>query len=353
MQSHHVCLSAMAESSPSNFPPPRLLPWHSAAVEQLRQAWSSGRLPHALLLHGAEGAGKGSLASWAAAAVLCERSVGAKLDACGACASCALVAAGTHPDLIWTTPEEGKQQISIDQVRAAAERLTRTSYRQGYKIAIIDPAHLMTPGAANSLLKTLEEPAPPSLLILVASRPSSLPATLRSRCQKLHVALPAQDEAVAWLTQMSGRQVEPGVLEFAGGAPLRALAYAGGRFAALDEQMQQSIGELLSGRADVTQVAAEWAKDGLADRLVWLDLWLMSLARGALCRTADRITFPRGSAHLPSPPRALNISNVYSTVDRVRTLRGQLARTALHSELAMESWLFALLDVLAPPAPLQ
>ena len=84
-------------------------------------------------------------------------------------------------------PEEDKQQISVDQIRAASERLTQTSYRHGYKIAVIEPAHQMTINAANSLLKTLEEPTPRSLLILLTSRPSALPPTVRSRCQKLTV----------------------------------------------------------------------------------------------------------------------------------------------------------------------
>jgi DNA polymerase III subunit delta' len=331
-------------------PAPRLLPWHSAATEQLRQAWRSDRFPHALLLQGVEGLGKRALAAWLAAAVLCERSAGGVLDHCGACVSCTLIRAGTHPDLLWVAPEEGKQQISIEQTRTAADRLTRTSYRQGYKVAVIEPAHQMTTSATNSVLKTLEEPAPPSLLILLTSQPSLLLATVRSRCQKITIARPSHDAALAWLREETGTTVEPALLAFAGGAPLRALEYAGGKFADLNEHMQISLGSLMAGRVDVTQVAAEWAKDALADRLVWLDLWLQSIARAALAGNADLVTFPGGSAHLPSPPRTLNISSVYNLVDRARALKAQLARTALQRELAVESWLIALMDVLTPAA---
>jgi DNA polymerase III subunit delta' len=94
----------------------------------------------------------------------------------------------------------------------------------------------------------------------------------------------------------------------------------------------------------VTQVAAAWGKDALPDRLTWLDLWLSSVARGAVAGNADLITFPIRGAHLPSMPRTLNISGVYSMVDRVRALKAQLARTALQRELALESWLVALLQ---------
>jgi DNA polymerase III subunit delta' len=324
---------------------PALLPWHEDAAAQLRKAWSANRLSHALLLQGGEGVGKQSFAAWLACAVLCDKSTGSTLRCCGECASCALFAAGSHPDLLWVVPEEDKQQISIDQLRAATERLTKTSYRQGYKVAVVDPAHLMTPSAANSVLKTLEEPSARTLLVLITSQPSMLLPTVRSRCQKVTIPRPSREQAMAWLRDTSGRAVDSALLEFAGGAPLRALAYADGRFDALNEHMQKSLGALLAGQADVTQVAAEWEKDGLNERLTWLDLWLTSLARGLLAGSADLITFPGRSAHLPSPSGPLNISGVYSMVDRARALKSQLARTALQRELAVESWLIALLDV--------
>jgi DNA polymerase-3 subunit delta' len=204
----------------------------------------------------------------------------------------------------------------------------------------------MTVSAANSLLKTLEEPTSNTLLVLITSQPSALPATVRSRCQRIGVQRPTTEQALEWLRSHAPAAANPALLEFAGGAPLRAVEYADGRFDALDEDMQGGLAALLSGRTDVTQVAAAWAKDGLPDRLTWLDLWLSSVARGAIAGNADLITFPARGAHLPSLPRTLNISSVYSMVDRVRALKAQLARTALQRELALESWLIALLQSL-------
>lgn len=336
------------QPEPQPLPSPRLFPWHATAIAQLRQAWAANRLPHAILVQGADGLGKSSFAAWLAAAVLCEKSVDGKLEVCSACTSCALIKAGSHPDLHWVAPEEDKTQLSVDLVRAACEKLSKTSFRQGYKVAIIEPAHQMTPGAANSVLKTLEEPSRGSLLVLLTSRPSGLLPTVRSRCQKLMIAGPSTADAMAWLQQESGKAVSPALLRFSGGAPLRALEYADGRFDALNQHMLKSLRDLLSGDADVTQVAAEWEKDALLDRLVWLDLWLSSLARAGIAGTDDRVTFPGGPAHLPSPSRPLNISALYSMVDRTRALKAQLARTALQRELAVESWLIALLEALAP-----
>jgi DNA polymerase III subunit delta' len=340
----------MTETRIEPAPLPRLLPWHASAAEQLGRAWAAKRFPHALLLQGADGLGKRGFAAWIAAAVLCENPASSQLDCCGRCASCTLAKAGPHPDLQWVVPEEGKQQIGIDLVRGATELLVKTSGRHGYKIAIIEPAHLMTPPAANSVLKTLEEPPGPSLLILITSQPSLLPATVRSRCQKLTIHRPTREEASRWLQAETGRDVRPGLLEFAGGAPLRALAYADGRFEELDEHMLESLGNLLTGRTDVTQVAAEWQKDALPDRLTWLDLWLSSAARAALAGSDDLVTFPAGSPHLPSLPHTLNISGLYDMVERARALKSQLTRTSLLRDLAVESWLIALLQMLAPPS---
>lgn len=331
---------------------PRLsapLPWHAPAVSQLASAWGRQHFPHALLVHGPQGIGKRQLAAWLAASVLCDES-SARLDRCGQCASCKLIVAGSHPDLLWVHPEEDKQQIAVDQVRAVSERLYQTSYRQGYKVAVIEPAHLVTTAGANALLKTLEEPPPRSLLLLVSWQPSTLPATVRSRCQQLAIARPGSAVALQWLREQQV-SVDASLLEFAGGGPLRAMAHAGASFSTLDQEMQRALGELFRGETDISQVASQWCKEALPERLVWLDLWLTANARGALTKNPAAVTFPVRSAHLPSLPRAANISSVYEMVDRIRSLKAQLARTALQRELAIESWLLSLLDVFeASPA---
>lgn len=339
----------MADEATTLIPSPRLLPWHDSAVQQMQSAWGARRFPHALLLHGPEGIGKRHLAAWLAAALLCENSLDA-LQVCGRCASCQLIAAASHPDLLWISPEEDKQQISVDQIRAGTARLTQTSYRQGYKVAIVEPAHQMTVSAANSLLKTLEEPTARSALVLIASRPSSLLPTVRSRCQKIAVGSPSGEQALQWLRAEANADVSPQLLEFTGHAPLRAQELAQGGFQQLDMDMQRTLTQLFSGHTDVTQVATDWAKSLLPERLTWLDLWLMSVARTAIGGNADLFTFPARSAHLPSPSPALNISATYALIDQIRALKAQLARTALQRELAIESLLISMLQTLLPSA---
>lgn len=328
---------------------PETFPWHAPLIKQIESAWLKDRLPHAILLHGQAGLGKRRLAEWVARGLLCENTRD-HLAACGRCNGCRLARAGSHPDLTVVTPEEGKQQISVDQVRAVSEWLAMTSHQQGWKIAIIEPAQLMTIAAANSLLKTLEEPPARSLLILVASSLQGLPATLRSRCQRLGIPRPPTAVALNWLAEATSQPVAPQVLEFTGGAPLKALEVHAA-FGKLDEEMRSSLADALAGRADVTRVAQFWAKEALPDRLAWLDLWLMSLAREAVAGNGDLVTFPGQPVPLPTTLNVLNISHLYRLADRIRELKSQLLRTALNRDLAAEMLLAELLTVFTRRQP--
>jgi DNA polymerase III subunit delta' len=307
------------------------LPWQVSVWQQLQRSYQAGRLPHALLLHGAAGLGKLSLAHWLAQALLCEARDG-ELEPCGSCASCRLYRAGTHPDLMLVAPEEDKQQISVEQIRAANERLGMTSSRSGYRIAIVDPAHQMTIAAANSLLKTLEEPGANSLLILVTSNVSALLPTIRSRCQQLGFATPAADVAITWLAGQTGKSISADLLRQACGAPLKALEYAQGSFESLRQSMEPAILALEQGGADLTELAQSWADNLLGERLTWLDGWLCQRLHQEIVRTADPITRESRQA----AGQVLNISNMFQTLDKIRELKAQLRRTALQRELALD-----------------
>jgi DNA polymerase-3 subunit delta' len=338
----------MSDETPESLPEPLCFPWQRELASRLAAARAAERLPHAIVLHGAAGVGKRNFAMWLAAALLCEGAKGG-FKPCAECPACALLRAGTHPDFQWIRPEEDKQQISIDQVRIATQKLGQTSARHGWKVAVIEPAHQMTTSAANSLLKTLEEPTPNSLLVLCTSQPGALPPTIRSRCQQFEIATPKTEEVVRWAQETTGVKLAPEVLEFCAGAPLRALTYArNGGFEDLNDSMMRSVGDLLAGNADVTQVAPAWADERLADRLRWLDLWLGHRLRAWITGSDELITFPKRATPLPSGGAPLNMTAVYEVIDRVRLLQAQLSKTALQRELAIESLLLDLLRALRP-----
>ncbi len=159
---------------------------------------------------------------------------------------------------------EDKKSIGVDQVREVCEQLSMTSMRRGYRVAVIAPAEKMTPSAQNALLKTLEEPSPRTVLVLVTARPSALLPTLRSRCQRIEVARPENSLALCWLTETLGSVPPSRLLVVAGGSPLKALALAP-HFAGLEEQMAGLLEAFLDGRIEVTRAASRHAGRGAAD----------------------------------------------------------------------------------------
>jgi len=155
-----------------------------SVIEALRRALSDNRLPHALLFHGPAGVGKATCAGILAQALNCE--AGEFKDACGTCVSCRKVSRGLHPDIIWMKPEGKGGQIKVERIRKEIiEKVGFRPYEGRRRVVMIDDAHRLNPSSQNSLLKTLEEPPPSSLMILATPAPEKLLPTVRSRCQPL------------------------------------------------------------------------------------------------------------------------------------------------------------------------
>ena len=317
-------MAAQAEDTPVSVPL-EWLTWHEGARMHVATALEGGRLPHGLLLHGPDGVGKERFAGVLAAGLFCRQRV-AGVTPCGACPECALSRGGSHPDLHWLRRPEDKKSIGVDQVREACDELAMTSMRGGYRVAIITPANIMTIAAQNALLKTLEEPAPRTLLVLVTARPSQLLPTLRSRCQRIEVPRPPPGQATAWLAAELGSQPSPRLLELAGGAPLRALALAP-HFETLESEMPGMLEALLGGRVDVTRLAADMLGEGLPARLGWLEAWLGQLIRRRALPDATRLTVPGGPL-LQRAAAEVNITAAFRLVDRVRESRRLLEGSA-------------------------
>ncbi len=259
-----------------------MLAWLNKPWQQLDRARVQGRLPHALLIKGQDGVGKRVLAEQLAAALLCEQ-VGAGGQPCGHCQSCGWLQAGTHPDLLWIAPEEAGKAIKIDQIRALNARLGMTSHSGRYKVVIIQPADAMNVNAANSLLKTLEEPAANTLLLLLTAAPGRLPATIRSRCQQLEVALPDADSAQRWLIA-EGVDADSSVryLKLANGAPLQAREMADTDDGAVRDQRLEQLQAIFAGQLDPVQTAKDWVGQSERQTLEWWRVWLQELVRWQL-----------------------------------------------------------------------
>jgi len=155
---------------------------HDREIRRLRRMADENRLPHALLFAGPDGIGKKRAGRVLAAMILCQ---GHAPHPCGTCASCQALTHGSHPDYYELVPEaqgKGTPMIRIEAVRAMQQAVSRYPVMSNGRVVLIDDADRMNEAAANSLLKTLEEPPGAVTFILVTSAPSSLLATIRSRC---------------------------------------------------------------------------------------------------------------------------------------------------------------------------
>lgn len=200
-------------------------PWHRSLLAGLVRRLSDDTLHHALMIEGPDGTGLRALVDLLAAAVLCDE-LGAD-GACGACRSCQLVRAGTHPDLMLIEPEEAGKQIRIDRIRELSGFVGRTASVSQRKAVVIDPADAMNAFSANSLLKSLEEPTPGTHLLLATRSAGRLLPTIRSRCEQLRLPMPEASQARGWLAgQVDASQVDM-LLDAASGRPLAALELAG------------------------------------------------------------------------------------------------------------------------------
>ena len=159
---------------------------HDAVMARFMRTMAEGRLHHAWLLHGMRGVGKSMLAASMAATYLCTSPTAD--GPCGSCHGCRIGAAGAHPDMRLVVLEEGKRDISIEQVRELLAFLSLSGAESMRRVVVLQDAEQLNVQAANALLKGLEEPAPGGLLLLVCNELMRLPATIRSRCMLQHCA---------------------------------------------------------------------------------------------------------------------------------------------------------------------
>ena len=289
------------------------------------------------------GAGAGALADWIARLALCEHPARAP---CGDCPSCALEAAGNHPDLRRLLPEPGKKQIGIDAVRELIADLALTSYRGRRRVGIVEPADALNTAAANAFLKTLEEPGADTLLLLVATRTDRLPATILSRCQALVVPSPDRAAALAFLAPYEGADW-PGALDLAHNGPLAALELVERGAGDVAADMRELVAALERGGVDLIAAAEVCVKEHPDLRLAWIERWATDAVYGSTGTAAPGLgTIPS----LPAATRTRHIDDLFGLLDEARRAQG-LLRGSANAQMVFEGVLARLAACAGPARP--
>lgn len=333
-----------------------LYPWQTQSwqrVQQLRE-----RLPHAILFHGPEGTGKTALAERFAQALLCDTPA-ADGQPCDSCDACNWFAQYNHPDYRRLRPEaledgdagesddgeaaDGKKagkagkapskEIKIDQVRALADFMNVSTHRHGKRVVLLYPAEALNTAAANALLKTLEEPPPDTIFLLVSNSLDRLLPTILSRCRKFALGMPLQEEALAWLQQQGVEDAEVWLAE-QGGAPLAAQAMAG-------TDVRQTMEEFLRvlarpGTEDALKTAEKLQKAAVPDLVAWLQRWLYDVLA---LKLAGRIRYyPRYRKELAVLAQQVQMADLLRALKAARDRRA-IAEHPLSARLFIEDML--------------
>lgn len=200
---------------------------YSSALAAFAALVAGGRFPHALLLEGADGTGKQTLAENLAAAYLCKNKTG--VLSCGQCASCKKAAGQNHPDIIVCRPGGGSKGFHLEHVRAIKSDAQVKPNESDYKVYILCDIHTMPHGSQNALLKLIEEPPPHVLFILTVQSAGMLLDTVLSRVQKIVVepaALQLIQQALGRIYPQKTEDETAELAELSGGIIGKAVAMA-------------------------------------------------------------------------------------------------------------------------------
>jgi DNA polymerase-3 subunit delta' len=223
-----------------------------------RRVMSEERIPHSYLFTGIAGIGKTSAATALTMTLNCRNPT--DIEACGTCPPCRQMAGGNFPDFISIKPDG--QNIKIEQIRELNRRLSFAPVSARYRVCVIQQAEAMTSEAANSFLKTLEEPPPGNILVLNAVEPLNLLPTIVSRCQRVPFQPLPVEAMIDWLVREKDmdRQRAIIVARASGGSLGRALRMAEDAFLEKRDAWISALLKLpLLSKGDALQLAMETA----------------------------------------------------------------------------------------------
>ncbi|PID45155.1 MAG: DNA polymerase III subunit delta' [Proteobacteria bacterium] len=304
--------------------------WQQPVWESISRVIGNDHMPHAILLTGPEYCGKYDFARGFAQSLLCESRAATTQLACGQCKSCHLFDAGSHPDFTSIELAEKKTQIVVDQIRELNAFIYLSRSYQESRVAIISPVERLNVNAANSLLKTLEEPPEKTVLLLVSSNPSELLPTIRSRCQILHLPQPSGAQAMAWLETQGLQHPADELLLAASGKPLLARLLDSEDRLATRKQFAADVLKMLRGSLSLVSVAKHWEKAQKHELLDWQLQWVDAMIR--------RLHLPEGEGEDAISPHLAKFLN--GSQAGLWELRDGLMELKSHAHTSLNALLF-------------
>ncbi len=315
-----------------------VLPWQETAWQQMQQLRKN--MPHALLFFGNPGIGKSLFAQQLAKALLCEN-IQADGYACDSCPSCVWFAQDNHPDFRCIRPEnlepeaadDASKEIKIDQIRALADFMNISTHRSGMRVVVLYPAETLNLASSNALLKTLEEPPPNTVFLVITHSLDKLLPTILSRCRKFALGMPSRKTALEWLRSQKVQDAENWLAE-QGGAPLTALHMAQlGKREELDLWLQHLALPSLEG---ALKTAEKLQKTPVSQLLAWLQRWLYDVLS---CRLASTIRYyPRYQKELTALAQRVDLMQLLALQKSCKE-RSAIADHPLSAKLFIEDML--------------
>ena len=314
---------------------------NDAVRARLWRAADESRMHHCYLFEGPEGVGKATTAMRLALYVNCL----ATARPCGACTSCRLLLAGTHPDLIVVNPDPDKatRLITAEQARGVISGLQLQRHSARRRFVIIDPVDALGEEGANALLKTLEEPPAGTQFILVTARAASLLQTVRSRSQRVRFGPVPQAELEAWL---GARGLDPSLASLSQGSPGYALRLGEGEAEARREVVGQLVGAIGQPLAQLFALTEATGKrsDGAVERSTLAVDAVEELLRDVVFLAAGRpdgVLHPEHVGRLRAWAEALHPGGVGRMEKAVAVARDRL-RLNVNGRVVLEALLTAL-----------
>ena len=328
---------------------------HERPKAILRAAMLHDRVAHAYLFYGEDGIGKRLMAIRFAQAINCDRDSGPDgPDACGTCRSCHQIEACIHPDFLLIEPdrEQTNPQIKIEHIRELESQIIYKPLVGRRKICIVDEADRMTLGAANALLKTLEEPPGYSLFLLVTSRPFALPATVRSRCQGLRFAAPARTQVEAAL--ILKREIPPDDARFLAVVTQDRIGQALQTDLGATRAQQEEFSTLTATRSLESITTLLTAAEALAradrapEALEWIAGWVRDLVLVRVGADPDNLLNLDQLPALKERARGMPLDGLLDLLDDIEAMQRSATRN-LNLQIALETVLLRLRDAASAP----